>query len=136
MNCQLLWRLLQITFFILIVTPAVFGQIAHDIKVKLDPESHRIEVVDKINLQPGSLGTEPLHFAIHQGLEPDVLDKDIVLRKTFGAEAGEFFTDNPSLQQSSMGIELFEVNLPEGIDQFTLKYAGEIYHPVEEYGEE
>ncbi len=136
MNYRLFWCLLQIAFFILVASLAAFGQVAHDIKVKLDPESHRIEVVDKITLSPESLGAEPLHFIIHQGLEPDVLDKDIVLRKTFGAEASRFFIDNPSLQQSSMKIELFEVSLPEGTDQFTLKYAGEIYHPVQEYGEE
>jgi aminopeptidase N len=136
MNCQLLWRFLQTTFFILIVSSAAFGQIKHELKVKLDPESHRIEVVDKITLPPESLESKQLHFTIHQGLEPEVLDEDIDLRKTSGAEAGRFFTDNPSLQQSSMEIELFEVNLPEGTDQFTLKYAGEIYHPVQEYGEE
>jgi len=136
MNYRLFWRLLQIAFFVLAVSSAAFGQIAHDIKVKLNPESHSIEVVDKITLLPESLGTEPLYFTIHQGLEPEVLDSDIILRKTFGAEASRFFADNPSLQQSSMGIELFEVNLPEGTDQFTLKYAGEIYHPIQEYGEE
>ena len=136
MNYRLFWRLLQITFFVLIVSSAAFGQVRHDIKVKLDPESHHIEVVDKITLPPESLGSKQLHFTIHQGLEPEVLDKDIILRKKFGAEAGRFFTDNPSLQQSSMIMELFEINLPEGTDQFTLKYAGEIYHPVQEYGEE
>ena len=136
MNCQLLWRFLQTTFFILIVSSSAFGQIAHELKVKLDPESHRIEVVDNITLSPELLKSKQLHFTIHQGLEPEVLDKNIALKKTSGAEAGRFFTDNPSLQQSSMKMELFEVNLPEGTDQFTLKYAGEIYHPVQEYGEE
>ena len=136
MNCQLLWRFLQTTFFILIVSSSAFGQIAHELKVKLDPESHRIEVVDNITLSPELLKSKQLHFTIHQGLEPEVLDKDIILRKTSGAEAGRFFTDNPSLQQSSMKMQLFEVNLPEGTEQFTLKYAGVIYHPVQEYGEE
>ncbi len=136
MNYRLFWRLFQIALFVLIVSPAAFGQVAHDIKVKLQPESHLIEVVDKINLSPELLKSKQLHFTIHQGLEPEVLDKDILLRKISGAEAGRFFSDNPSLLHSSMGLELFEVNLPEGIDQFTLRYAGEIYHPVQEYGEE
>ncbi len=136
MNYRLFWHSLLITFFALIVSSAAFGQIRHDIKVKLKPKTHRIEVVDQITLSPESLESKQLHFTIHHGLEPEVLDKDIVLRKKFGTEAGRFFTDNPSLQQSSLNMELFEVSLPEGIDQFTLKYAGEIYHPVQEYGEE
>ncbi|MBT6046612.1 MAG: signal protein PDZ, partial [Candidatus Scalindua sp.] len=135
MSYRLFWRLLQATFFVLIVSSSVFGQVAHDMKVKLQPETHLIEVVDKITLPPELLKSK-FHFTIHHGLEPEVLDKDALLRKTSGAEAGRFFTDNPSLQQSSMKMELFEVNLPEGTDQFTLKYAGEIFHPVQEYGEE
>ncbi len=72
MNYRLFWHLLQITFFVLAVSTAAFGQVAHDIKVKLDPESHRIEVVDKITLPPALLGTEALYFTIHQGLERGV----------------------------------------------------------------
>ena len=135
MSYRLFWRFLQTTLFVLIVSSAAFGQIKHELKVKLDPESHRIEVVDKITLPPESLEKEPLHFTIHQGLEPEVLEKDIILRKTFGAEAGRFFSDNPSLQ-GNIKMELFEVKLPSGTNQFTIKYAGEIYHPVREYGEE
>ncbi|KHE91623.1 MAG: peptidase [Candidatus Scalindua brodae] len=135
MNCQPLWRLLQTSFFVLIISSAAFGQVAHDIKVKLQPETHRIEVVDKITLPPESLEKEPLHFTIHQGLEPEVLGEDIVLRKISGAEAGRFFSENPSLQ-GNIAMELFEVKLPSWTNQFTIKYAGEIYHPVREYGEE
>ncbi|MDP6924639.1 MAG: M20/M25/M40 family metallo-hydrolase [Candidatus Scalindua sp.] len=136
MNYRLFCRSLLITFFVLIVSSAAFGQVAHDIKVKLEPERHLIEVVDGIVLSQELLKSEPLYFTIHHGFEPEVLDKDIILRKTSGAEAGRFFADSPSLQQSSMKMELFEVSLPEGTDRFTLKYAGEIYHPVQEYGEE
>ena len=143
MNCrlrQLLWRFLQISFFILIVSPTVstttFGQINHDLKVTLHPDSHRLEIVDVITLPSASTSTEPFNFVLHKGLKPEVLDKDTILRKSFGAEAGKFFRNNPSLQRSNIMLELFEVKLPPGINQFTLKYQGEIFHPVEEYGEE
>ena len=136
MNYRIFWRILQIVFFVIAVSSAAFGQINHNLKIKLHPDSHRIEVVDKITLPPASLEKEPLHFTIHQGLKPEILDKDILLRKTFGAEAGQFFSDNPSLQHSNIKMELFEIKLPPGISQFTLKYSGEIYHPVREYGEE
>ncbi|WP_096894362.1 M20/M25/M40 family metallo-hydrolase [Candidatus Scalindua japonica] len=136
MKRQSLWSFLQISLFVLTLSSTTFGQINHDLKVKLFPDSHRIEVIDKITLPTGSNKDGFLQFTIHQGLKPEVLDKEVILRKTFGAEAGQFFSDNPSLQQSSMKMGVFEVHLPEGINQFTLKYTGEIFHPVKEYGEE
>ncbi|MHC4183370.1 MAG: M20/M25/M40 family metallo-hydrolase [Planctomycetota bacterium] len=140
MNCRLLWRFLQISFFILIVSLTVstttFGQINHDLKVTLYPDSHRLKIVDKVTLSQESTDKGSIHFVLHQGLKPEVLDKDTILRKTFGAEAGEFFRNNPSLQRGNITPELFEVKLPQGTSQFTLKYQGKIFHPVEEYGEE
>ena len=136
MNHRLFWRFLQISFFVLIVSSTAFGQINHDLTVKLDPDSHQIEVVDKITLPSDSSETAQLHFTIHQGLKPEILDKDIILRQTSGAEASQFFSDNPSLQQGNIRMELFEIKLPPGSSQITLKYSGEIYHPVREYGEE
>ncbi len=133
--CQLLWHSLQISFFILIVSSTTFGQINHDLKVTLHPNSHRLEIIDIITLPAALTSTEPIHFVLHQGLKPEVLDKDTILRKSFGAEAGEFFRNNPSLQRNIM-LELFAIKLPQGTSQFTLKYQGEIFHPIEEYGEE
>ncbi|NOG83474.1 MAG: M20/M25/M40 family metallo-hydrolase [Planctomycetes bacterium] len=123
-------------FFILIASTITFGEVKHDIKIKLDPESHRGEVVDKITLPSASWKAESINFTIHQGLKPEILEKDVILRKNFGAEVSRFFSSNPSLKQSTIQIELFEVRLPPGVNQFTLKYEGEIYHPVKEYGEE
>jgi hypothetical protein len=80
-----LWRFLQISFFILIVSSTTFGQINHDLKVTLYPDSHRLEIVDKITLPDVSTKTEPLLFILYQGLKPEVLDKDIILKKNFGA---------------------------------------------------
>ena len=136
MNCQLLWRFLQTGFFVLIVSSTAFGQINHDLTVKLDPGSHRIEVVDKITLPSEVLEKESLHFTIHQGLKPEIVDKDVILRKKFGSKASQSLNNSSSVQQRNTFLELFEVSLPEGTSQFTLKYAGEIYHPVREYGEE
>ena len=78
MNHRLFWRFLQISFFVLIVSSTAFGQINHDLTVKLDPDSHQIEVVDKITLPSDSSETAQLHFTIHQGLKPEILDKDII----------------------------------------------------------
>ena len=134
--CQLLWRFLQISFFVLIVASTTFGQINHDLKITLHPDSHRLEIVDKITLPQASTKSEPFFFTLHQGFKPEALDKDTILRKNVGTEAARFFGKNPSLQHSNIKMELFEVKLPPGTNQFTLKYAGEVFHTVEEYGEE
>ncbi len=136
MNYRLLWRFLQTGFFVLALSATTFGQINHDIKVTLHPDSHRFEIVDVITFPLPSTDNEPFYFVLHQGLKPEILDKDTTLRKNFGAEAGRFFSDNPSLQHGNIKMELFEVKLPSGGNRFTLKYAGEIFHPVEDYGEE
>ncbi len=136
MNCLILWRFLQTSFFILIVSITAFGQVNHDIKIKLRPDDHRVDIVDKITLSPVSTETGVFHFTLHQGLKPEILEKDIILRKSFGAEAGKFYSNYPALQHSNIAMDLFEVKLPTGTKQFTLTYAGEIFHPVEEYGEE
>jgi hypothetical protein len=136
MNYRLLWHFLQTGFFILIVSATTFGQINHDLKITLYPDSHRLEIVDVITLPQALTKSEPFFFTLHQGFKPEVLDKDTILRKVFGAEAARFFDNNPSLQHSNIKMELFEVKLPPGTNRFTLKYAGEIFHTVEEYGEE
>ncbi len=93
MNYKLFRHSLLVAIFVLVVSSVAFGQVKHEIKVKLDPGNHRIEVVDKITLPPDSLGTESLHFTIHQGLEPEVLDKDIVLIKNCGKDVGRFYSN-------------------------------------------
>ncbi len=72
MNCRLLWRFLQISFFILTVSSTTtFGQINHELKVTLDPDSHRLEIVDKVTLPAALTDTKPVHFVLHQGLNPE-----------------------------------------------------------------
>ncbi len=136
MNYRILWRFLQAGLFILIMSVTAFGQVNHDIKIKLHPDDHRVEIVNKITLSTVSTETGLFYFTLHQGLKPEILDKAVILRRSFGAEAGKFFSNYPVLKHSNIAMELFEVKLPSGTNQFTLKYAGEIFHPVEEYGEE
>ncbi|MDR4506528.1 MAG: M20/M25/M40 family metallo-hydrolase [Candidatus Scalindua sp.] len=129
-------RFLPTALFVLIVSPTTFGQINHDLDVALYPERHRVEIVDKISLSSELKHTELFNFVLHQGLKPEVMDKGVVLRKCFGPEAGKFYSNNPSLQHASIPLELFELKLPPGTTQFTLKYEGEVFHPVKEYGED
>ena len=90
MNRRLLWRFLQTGFFILIVSATTFGQINHDLKITLYPDSHRLEIVDIITLTDVYTKTEPLLFTLHQGLKPEVLDKGTILRKTSVRKQADF----------------------------------------------
>ncbi|MDR4498764.1 MAG: M20/M25/M40 family metallo-hydrolase [Candidatus Scalindua sp.] len=136
MSCQFLWRFFVISLLIFVVSSTTFGQINHDLEIVLHPDRQRFEIIDKITLSPSSTNVGPLNFVLHQGLKPEILDKDTLLRKNFGAEAARFFSDNPTLLHNTVTLDLFEVKLPPETTQFTIKYAGEIFHPVKEYGEE
>jgi len=137
---QSIRRFLQAGFLLLIILSTVsattFGQINHDLKVKLVPDNHRLEIVDKITLSTASTDTGPIHFILHQGLKPELQDKDVILKKISGDEVRQFINANPSLHRYNTMLELFEVKLPPETNQFTLKYQGELFHPVEEHGEE
>ena len=119
MDYRLLRYFWGIVFFVFVASTAAFGQINHDLKVALFPDSHRLEVVDIITL-PETVDTRPIIFALHQNLNPKVLSEGAVLKKT-GVEEG---------------LEIFEIILPFGINQFTIAYGGEIFHPVDENSEE
>ncbi|MEK7627498.1 MAG: M20/M25/M40 family metallo-hydrolase [Patescibacteria group bacterium] len=119
MNYRLLRYFGGIVFFVFVVSTVASGQVHHDLKVLLQPDSHRIEVVDMITL-PKKVDAWPIIFALHKGLNPRVLSKDMVLKKT-GVEEG---------------LEVFEITLPLGISQFTIAYEGKIFHPIDENREE
>ncbi|OWK27484.1 MAG: hypothetical protein US76_04175 [Parcubacteria group bacterium GW2011_GWA2_38_13b] len=119
MDYRLLRYFWGIVFFVFVASTAVSGQINHNLKVVLFPDSYRIEVVDTIIL-PERADARPIIFALHQDLNPKVLSEGAVLKK-IGVEEG---------------LEIFEITLPFGTHQFTIAYGGEIFHPVDEDSEE
>jgi aminopeptidase N len=92
----------------------------HKLEVALDPNGHRISVVDRVTLSEAHRGQ--LRFRIHAGLSPKLLDA--------GATLGPIPAD-----ASDPSIESYSIDLPEGATGFTLRYGGEIHHPIEAYGE-
>ena len=69
MDYRLLRYFWGIVFFVFVASTAAFGQINHDLKVALFPDSHRLEVVDIITL-PETVDTRPIIFSLHQKLNP------------------------------------------------------------------
>ncbi len=115
-------------FFVLFHSPIFAhanGQIHHEIRVVLQPDSHRLEVEDQIIL-PASFLPGPdgrFHFLIHDGLE--------LQSKTPGVRISrEAMTPGVEGADTEIPTAHYAVSLPVGLRVFVLHYAGEIHHPI------
>jgi aminopeptidase N len=95
--------------------------IHHEIKTVLLPEPHRLKVIDTITLRPGRPGR--INFFLHAGLQPASESPGVLIAKDRNLSQNKF-------------VEAFTVNLPPGVNTFTIRYEGIINHPVELYGKE
>ncbi len=94
--------------------------VAHDLRVVLRPESNRVEVLDTITLPAGA---ETARFVLHGGLAPAL------------EGAGSLELLDRGKGPDGVPLERYEVTLGPGAPRFTLRYAGELHHPVERAGE-
>jgi aminopeptidase N len=121
--------------FLSLACATAFGQIHHDFKIRLEPDSHRILVVDRLTLPADHTG--PVHFRLHQGLNPQVLETTGARLNQTPATAKGHRTDmDAASREQRVPVEHFIVTLPVGMRHFTLRYSGEIFHPIKQYGEE
>jgi aminopeptidase N len=121
--------------FLPLAYATAFGQIHHDFKIRLEPDSHRILVVDRLTLPADHTG--PVHFQLHQGLNPQVLETTgVKLNQTPSTAKGHRTDRDAALGEQGVSVEHFVVTLPAGMRHFSLHYSGEIFHPIKQYGEE
>jgi hypothetical protein len=124
-------RLFSIIIFLLITVTAVsleaenkrllFKTVHHDLKIIINPEDNHLSVQDTISIPEGF----PLevHFVLHGGLKPSSPTPGVhIVREK--EETGE------------VPVEFFKVKLPPHLKTFVIKYSGDIYHPIEPFGEE
>ncbi len=105
----------------------------HDLKVRMDPGTHTIEVEDVVRLDgAGAAATGPVRFHLHAGLEVTSLDGGILVKE---APAGERREGGfPPLR--SWQAELVDGGAwPEPL-LLRLRYEGRIHHPPRAEGEE
>ena len=88
----------------------------HDLTVHVYPSESRIEVEDRITLTD-EMG-EQFVIALHDGMEVLQHDASVQVQDIGTARLGE------------VGIRRYAIRLPEGRKNFTLKYQGEVFHPV------
>jgi hypothetical protein len=112
-----------VCFFVLGLTsllafPLWAQEVHHQLQVTLDPGAHRLKVIDTITLPEDY--SSPVAFRLHANLKPHIESSRIRLRQLKKTEFTEDYT----------------VDFPAGIHQFTLKYEGEIFHPIAPVSEE
>jgi hypothetical protein len=113
----------------------------HQLRVKLDPPSHRIQVTDSVRLGdavvPDSNGG--YRFVIHGGLEPEVATAGWRLEPVEGPVAGDFLGLNASTEALAEGVPLegWRLIAEEGADEpVELRYDGVVHHELATSGEE
>ena len=110
--------------------------VRHEMRVSLDPDTHRLSVTDTIHLPPmkaASPEARKLRFLLHAGLSPVCTTKEASLERLRGAPAeSDFGLPRGGLRLTErVPVESYEVELPSGTASFVLRYQGTIEHAPE-----
>ena len=104
-------------FVVALWVNAAAAQTHHQLTVTLDPESHRIEVEDRITLTDSADAN--VAMLLHAGLKPELIDADgATLSVTAAAPAGP------------VPLQRLNVSLASGKKTVTLSFGGDIHHPL------
>ena len=128
-NFNYLRSLLSRCLFVFLLFPgfAVANDVIHhDITVVLSPDTHSIKVEDTLTLPETLVKKGVLQLYLHAGLSPELDDSSIKLNLQPVDDSG----------QSHVPLELLSLSLPKNKSKLTLRYSGEIHHPVEQLGAE
>jgi aminopeptidase N len=107
----------------------------HDAQVTLVPARRAVLVEDEVTLSPelrARLGDQVV-FTLHAGLSPERAGPGAPLAR---AERGPALRGDRDGGAARVPVEHFAVELAPGERSFTIRYGGEIFHPIEEKGEE
>ena len=90
--------------------------IQHSLDVRVEPDSHFIEVKDQITLP--AMHSQELRFSLHSGLIPQSQTDKVTIKVIPSTETMAMTEHNYTT--------LYQVNLPEGLSAFRLSYKGKI----------
>ncbi|NBC46795.1 MAG: peptidase M28, partial [Gammaproteobacteria bacterium] len=93
--------------------------IQHRLSVQLDIDARRLVVEDRIRLPAGT--PRSLRFQLHGGLDPRVVSDGAILKRLDATRRG-------------VPVETWRLRLEPDVREVTLRYGGEIHHPVAELG--
>ncbi len=125
----------------LVGVAAAEGVLHHDLTVTLDPESHRVNVVDLIDPvdRVAKDAESAYRFVLHAGLAPEVVTPGWHLQAVEGEVTADFFGINATTATVGDTVPLEGWRLvPEdgALTPVELRYGGEIDHSLEQQGEE
>jgi aminopeptidase N len=100
--------------------------IQHDMKIVLNVEKHHLEVEDTITIPKDNLPAKEisLDFMLHRGLNPVSTTSGVKIVAKKKSNTG------PNLKDTPVPLEHYQAILPAGKRTFSLKYRGDIYHPI------
>ncbi len=98
--------------------------VSHQLQVQLEPADHRLTVEDRVRLPP--VTPARVRFHLHAGLKPILVEPDIQLERL------QYMPGESGL----IPLEKYTVHLPAGRREFTLRYGGQIHHPLSSFGED
>ena len=113
----------------------------HELEVRLDPNTHHIEVVDRILLgRDVALDADgTYHLVLHAGLEPEVVTPGWRLEAVEGPVEATFFGINATTATVAENVPLEAWRLRKAQDvggPVELRYGGVIHHDLQTQGEE
>ena len=113
--CFTIFILLSVSFFPVAVNAD--ERVSHGLTVSLYPSEHRLSAEDLI-VVPEKLLAD-CRFLLHEGLSPSSSTPGVILIREGGGKAF---------------VESYRAILPPDLKTFTVRYGGQINHPVEPYG--
>jgi len=113
----------------------------HDLRVRLDPTSHRIDVVDRVSIgRDVALDDDgTYHLVLHAGLAPEVMTPGWRLDAVDGPVEATFFGINATTDTVAENVPLEAWRLRQAQDiggPVEIRYGGVIHHELQTQGEE
>jgi aminopeptidase N len=106
----------------------------HDIKLVVNPGAHFLEVEDTVTLPESFLADagREITFSLHGGLNPLITTPGAKLTRE--KEHADPLNGGlaPPGTDVNLPVETYRVALPDQTARFTVKYSGQIHHPVQE----
>lgn len=117
---------LAVVSLLVVGNPQAAEVLHHALQITLQPGTHRLTAQDTITLPRGLAHGKTLHFRLHTGLAPRVLNAKATLEPV-AAKAGTAAGDS---------IQEYVLTLAPGARDIQLEYGGEIFHALSDAGAE
>ena len=118
-----LFLLIQVWFSYSIAFAINQPSIHHELKVVLNIDRQIIDVEDSIQLPDSLFNKEEtiLYFSLNEGLKPISLTHGVLIKQ-------DLFKKFPEIQEQGVSFRYYSVQLPHGLENFDIKYHGQMNH--------